>query len=88
MNSLKSSHSLISFGELNQFVLTGIVMENNKLSMILRTENIERKINISNPTGKDFTGCKAVVWGRLNSTSLTAEHYHVFTPEGVRIHAS
>ena len=88
MSSERKRQSLISFGDVNMFTLSGVVMSNDSRKMTLRSGAIEREILIQNPLGKDFTGCRAVVWGHLGNRDLCAEHYHVFTPEGERIHAS
>lgn len=88
MTSAKKKTSLVSFGCINQFTLTGVVIENTDKTMVLRVDATEFAIRIDNPAKRDFSGCFGVVWGHLNKESLTAEHYHIFTPEGERIHAS
>lgn len=76
-----------SFGEIQFFAITGIVLEMNKKTIKVRSDNCDYTIKLTGVPIDDFTGCRIAVWGHPSDKGFIADHYHVFTPEGERIRA-
>lgn len=76
-----------SFGEIQFFAITGTVLEMDRKTIKVRSDNCDYMVRLVGEPADDFTGCHIAVWGHPSDKGFVADHYHVFTPEGERIRA-